>query len=67
MQFEIERETDGLGNSRRLHKTFEVPSAILPDTYNLPLNPLHPNAQRVRVLSHETYAYDRSRLFKSRR
>jgi RES domain-containing protein len=44
----------------------EVPSAILPDTYNLLLNPLHPDVRRMRILSHEAHAYDR-RLFKPRR
>ena len=43
----------------------EVPSAILPDTCNLLLNPLHPDAQRLRILAHQSYAYDR-RLFKPR-
>lgn len=44
----------------------EVPSAILPDTHNFLLNPLHRDAQRVRILSQQAYAYDR-RLFKPRR
>jgi len=44
----------------------EVPSAILPDTYNILLNPLHPDARRIRILSHAAYAYDQ-RLFKPRR
>ncbi len=44
----------------------EVPSAILPDTYNILLNPLHRDAQRIRILSHHAYPYDR-RLFKPRR
>jgi len=41
----------------------EVPSAILPETFNLLLNPLHPDAARVRVLWHEAYPFD-ERLFK---
>ncbi|MGA8152868.1 MAG: RES family NAD+ phosphorylase [Terriglobales bacterium] len=44
----------------------EVPSAILPDTYNLLLNSLHPDAQHIHILSQQAYAYDR-RLFKPRR
>jgi RES domain-containing protein len=43
----------------------EVPSAILPETVNFLLNPLHPDAAKVRVLWHEAYPYDR-RLFKGR-
>jgi len=44
----------------------EVPSAILPDTCNILLNPLHRDAQRLRILSRAAYAYDQ-RLFKPRR
>jgi RES domain len=43
----------------------EVPSAILPETANFLLNPLHPDSQHVRVLWHEVSPYDR-RLFKGR-
>lgn len=42
---------------------FEVPSAILPETFNLLLNPRHPAAQRITVLWHEPFPYDR-RLFR---
>jgi RES domain-containing protein len=41
----------------------EVPSAILPETFNLLLNPRHPDAQRVSVLWHQPFPYDR-RFFK---
>jgi RES domain-containing protein len=41
----------------------EVPSAILPETLNVLLNPLHPDAARVSVLWHEAYPFDQ-RLFK---
>jgi RES domain-containing protein len=41
----------------------EVPSAILPETFNILLNPVHPDAMRVRVLWHEAYPFDQ-RLFK---
>jgi RES domain-containing protein len=40
----------------------EVPSAILPETFNFLLNPAHPDAARVQVLWHEAYPLDR-RLF----
>jgi RES domain-containing protein len=42
----------------------EVPSAILPETFNFLLNPLHDDAGRIRVLSHQAYPYDR-RLFRA--
>lgn len=41
----------------------EVPSAILPETFNLLLNPRHPDAQRVAVLWHHSFPYDH-RFFK---
>jgi RES domain-containing protein len=41
----------------------EVPSAVLPETFNLLLNPRHPDAQRVTVLWHQPFPYDR-RFFK---
>ncbi|HLW85746.1 MAG TPA: RES family NAD+ phosphorylase [Candidatus Sulfotelmatobacter sp.] len=41
----------------------EVPSAVLPETMNVLLNPAHPEAARVRVVWHEAYPFDR-RLFK---
>jgi RES domain-containing protein len=43
----------------------EVPSAILPETFNLLLNPRHPDAQRVAVLWHQPFPYDR-RFFKAK-
>jgi RES domain-containing protein len=41
----------------------EVPSAILPETMNILLNPTHPEAVRISVLWHEAYPFDK-RLFK---
>ncbi len=35
-----------------------VPSAIVPETFNLLLNPEHPEARRVRVLWYEQYPWD---------
>jgi len=48
----------GLGQTALL----EVPSAILPETINLLLNPGHADAERVKVLWHEAYPFDQ-RLF----
>ena len=42
-----------------------VPSAILPETYNLLLNPNHADAHEIQVLWHRNYPYDQ-RLFKKR-
>jgi RES domain-containing protein len=44
----------------------EVPSAILPETLNLLLNPLHADAGRVRVVWSHACPYDR-RFFRVRR
>ena len=41
----------------------EVPSALLPETSNILLNPRHRDASRIAVLWHEAYPYDR-RLFR---
>ena len=39
-----------------------VPSAIVPETFNLLLNPLHPEAGRLRLLSHRDYPWDKRLL-----
>ena len=40
-----------------------VPSVIVPETFNVLLNPEHPDARRIKVLSHQRYPWD-ERLFK---
>ena len=35
-----------------------VPSAIVPETFNMLLNPEHPDAAKVRILWHEEYPWD---------
>lgn len=40
-----------------------VPSAILPYTQNYLINPAHPDAGRIRVVSHAQYPFD-ARLFR---
>ncbi len=44
----------------------EVPSAILPETWNLLLNPLHTDAGRIGVVWMRAYPYDR-RFFRVRK
>jgi RES domain-containing protein len=39
-----------------------VPSAIVPHTRNYLINPAHPDARRIKILSHGQYPFD-SRLF----
>lgn len=48
--------------SRAQTALLEVPSVILPETMNILLNPLHPDATRISVLWHEAYPFDQ-RLF----
>jgi RES domain-containing protein len=40
-----------------------VPSVIVPETFNLLLNPEHRDARRIKILSHQRYPWD-DRLFK---
>jgi RES domain-containing protein len=42
----------------------EVPSAIVPETVNVLLNPRHRDARRVTILWHKQFPYDR-RLFRT--
>ncbi len=44
------------------HALLRVPSAILPETFNVLLNPGHPHAAQVKVLWCQEYPWDR-RLF----
>ena len=39
-----------------------VPSAIIPETFNLLLNPRHPDASRIRIISHRDYPWDQRLL-----
>lgn len=43
-----------------------VPSAILADTFNYLLNPLHPNAEHIHIVSESRAEFD-SRLFRRMR
>lgn len=44
--------------ARRGTALLRVPSAIVPETYNMLLNPEHPDADRVQVLWYEQYPWD---------
>jgi RES domain-containing protein len=44
------------------HLALRVPSAIVPETFNLLFNPAHPRAREARILWHREYPWDR-RLF----
>jgi RES domain-containing protein len=42
----------------RTSALLRVPSAIVPETFNVLLNPEHPGAPRIRVLWHEKFPWD---------
>lgn len=46
------------------HLALRVPSAIIPDEYNIILNPLHPDIHRCQIISIKPFAFDR-RAFKN--
>lgn len=57
--------TRGLGDEwlrSRATALLRVPSAIVPETFNVLLNPLHPEAARLRLISHRDYPWDRRLL-----
>jgi RES domain-containing protein len=59
------RTSQSLGNQWLENGTSaiaRVPSAIMPHTWNYLLNPLHPDAQRLRIASAITDTYDRRLL-----
>jgi len=39
-----------------------VPSAIVPETFNVLMNPHHPDAGRIRIVSHRDYPWDKRLL-----
>ncbi len=39
-----------------------IPSAVVPETFNVLLNPQHPEATRLRLLSHRDYPWDKRLL-----
>jgi len=46
----------------RVTALLRVPSAIVPETFNLLLNPHHPQASQVRIVSHRDYPWDKRLL-----
>jgi RES domain-containing protein len=40
------------------HALLRVPSAIIPETFNVLLNPQHPDAPRIKILWHQEYPWD---------
>jgi RES domain-containing protein len=55
-------ETFGFGTSflqRNEYLALKVPSAIIPDEFNIILNPLHPYLQRCKVISTIPFTFDK--------
>lgn len=53
--------TRGFGDtwiSKARTLVLRVPSAVLPDSYNVLLNPLHPRAGEVRVVTQQPFQFD---------
>lgn len=48
--------------SSRATALLRVPSAVVPETFNLLLNPQHPEAARIRIVSHRDYPWDKRLL-----
>lgn len=46
----------------RASALLRVPSVIVPETFNLLLNPHHPEAARIRIVSHRNYPWDKRLL-----
>jgi RES domain-containing protein len=46
----------------RVTALLRVPSAIVPETFNLLLNPHHPQASQVRIVAHRDYPWDKRLL-----
>lgn len=44
------------------HLALKVPSVIIPDEYNIILNPLHPDIHRCRIISMKPFTFDRRAL-----
>ena len=54
-------ETVDFGTSflrKKGHLALKVPSVIIPDEFNVILNPLHPDIQKCRIISSEPFVYD---------
>ncbi|HEY6936528.1 MAG TPA: RES family NAD+ phosphorylase [Terriglobales bacterium] len=46
----------------RASALLRVPSAIVPETFNVLMNPHHPEAARIRIVSHRDYPWDKRLL-----
>lgn len=44
------------------HLALKVPSVIIPDEYNIILNPLHPDINRCRIIGMKPFTFDRRAL-----
>lgn len=63
--FPFTSETINYGTSflrAKEHLALKVPSVIIPDEYNIILNPLHPDIQACRVISTIPFTFDKRAL-----
>ena len=60
--FPYSSETIDFGTSflrKKEHPALKVPSVIIPDEFNVILNPLHPDIQKCSIISSEPFIFDR--------
>ncbi len=60
-EFPYSSETVDFGTSFLRQKEYlalKVPSVIIPDEFNVILNPLHPDIQKCRIISSEPFVFD---------
>ncbi|HAQ21010.1 MAG TPA: RES domain-containing protein [Prolixibacteraceae bacterium] len=60
--YPFSNETVNYGTSflrKKKHLALKVPSVIIPDEYNIILNPLHPDINLCKVISIEPFIFDR--------
>lgn len=63
--FPFANETVDYGTSflkAKEHLALKVPSVIIPDEYNIILNPLHPDIRHCRIISMKPFTFDRRAL-----
>jgi RES domain-containing protein len=59
--FPFSSETVDFGTSflrKKEHLVLKVPSVIIPDEFNVILNPLHPDIQKCKIISSEPFVFD---------
>lgn len=59
--FPFNSKTVDFGTSflqKKEHLALKVPSVIIPDEFNIILNPLHPDIHKCKIISSEDFVFD---------